>query len=278
MSTLDDVTLITIETHYHELAGRALQETIQRLPIKNVLTFSDRQLLSGVKNVPVAPIGSMRDYCDILLKGLWPFIETEFVIFAQWDAMVFDESNWTNDFLNYDYIGAVWPWQPQGQNVGNGGFSLRSAKLLQALRYPVIQLVETGPHGVQEDNYISIVHRNLLEQKFGISFAPAEVATQFSYELGDYSSSMAFHGFWNIVKFMPPDTVEFFVTKRPAGMFDSLHRAHHIIHALADSGYLDLLELCSAEIHASPEYNNLIHWLSQENFNNKAAAMAILEK
>jgi hypothetical protein len=278
MSTLDDVTLITIETHYHELAGRALQETMQRLPIKNILTFSDRQLLSGVKNVPVAPIGSMRDYCDILLKGLWPFVETEFVIFAQWDAMVFDETNWTDDFLQYDYIGAVWPWQPPGQNVGNGGFSLRSMKLLQALRYPVIQLVEDGPHGVQEDNYISIVHRNLLEQKFGIKFAPANVATQFSYELGDYSGSMAFHGFWNIIKFMPRDTVDFFVNKRPPGLFNGLHRAHHIIAAMAETDRVDLIESCAAEIQQSPDHANLVHWLSQENFNNKTATLELIDK
>ena len=279
MSTLEnDVTLITIETMYHDLAARALQETMQRLPIKNVLTFSDRQLLGGVKNVPVAPIGSITDYCDIMLKCLWPFIETEFVIFAQWDAMVFDESNWTDDFLQYDYIGAVWPWEPPGQNVGCGGFSLRSMKLLQALRYPVIQMTPQSRFGMlHEDAYIGVVHRQLLEQKFGINFAPQDVAARFSYELGDYSSSMSFHGFWNIIKFMPKDTVDFFVTKRPPNMFNELHRAHHNIVAMAETNRIDLVDLCAAEIQQSPDYNNLMHWLRQENFNNKSAVMAKID-
>ncbi len=277
MSSLNDVTLVTIETHYHDLAARALQETVKRLPVGRVVTFSDRELLPGAKNVPVTPIGSLRDYCDIMLKGFWPYIETEFIIFAQWDAMVHDGSQWSNDFLNYDYIGAIWPWRPPGQNVGNGGFSLRSMKLLQALRYPVIQMVEDSEHGVQEDNYIAIVHRQLLEQKFGIRFAPQSLAKQFSYELGAYESSMAFHGFWNVINFMPKDVVDFFVTNRPPGMFDELHRAHHIIVALATTDRLDLLEQCAEQIRTSTVQQNLYTWLSQENFEKKQQVLDLIK-
>jgi len=277
MSSLKDVTLVTIETHYHDLAARALEETVKRLPVGKVVTFSDRPLLAGATNVPTVPIKSMRDYCDIMLKGFWPFIDTEYIIFAQWDAMAFDSSQWTDDFLNYDYIGAVWPWQPPGQNVGNGGFSLRSMKLLQALRYPVIQLVENSEHGVQEDNYISIVHRQLLEQKFGIRFAPQEVAKKFSYELGPYEGSMAFHGFWNVINFMPNDVTDFFVTHRPPGMFDELHRAHHTIVALAVADRLDLLEQCADEIRSGKDYQNVYSWLSQETFDNKQAVLDLIK-
>lgn len=277
MSSLNDVTLVTIETHYHDLAARALEETVKRLPVGKVVTFSDRPLLAGATNIPTVPIKSMRDYCDIMLKGFWPFIDTEYIIFAQWDAMAFDSSMWTDDFLNYDYIGAIWPWRSPGQNVGNGGFSLRSMKLLQALRYPVIQMVEDSEHGVQEDNYISIVHRQLLEQKFGIRFAPQEVATQFSYELGPYNGSMAFHGFWNVINFMPNDVTDFFVTRRPPGMFDELHRAHHTIVALAVANRLDLLEQCADEIRSSPAHAQLYTWLSQENFDNKHGVLDLIK-
>lgn len=277
MSTIKDVTLVTIETHYHDLAARALEETVKRLPVGRVVTFSDRPLLAGAKNVPVTPINSMHDYCDIMLKGFWPYIETEYIIFAQWDAMVFDASQWTDDFLNYDYIGAIWPWRPPGQNVGNGGFSLRSMKLLQALRYPVIQMVENSEHGVQEDNYISIVHRQLLEQKFGIQFAPQELASRFSYELGPYSGSMAFHGFWNVINFMPNDVADFFVTHRPPGMFSELHRAHHTIVAMAVAERLDLLEQCADEIRNSPAYENLYAWLSQETFDNQQSVLDLIK-
>lgn len=277
MSSLSDVTLVTIETHYHDLAARALEETVKRLPVGKVVTFSDRALLAGATNIPTVPIKSLRDYCDIMLKSFWPFIDTEFIIFAQWDAMAFDPSMWTDDFLTYDYIGAIWPWRPPGQNVGNGGFSLRSMKLLQALRYPVIQMVEDSEHGVQEDNYISIVHRQLLEQKFGIRFAPQELAKQFSYELGPYEGSMAFHGFWNVINFMPKDVADFFVSHRPPGMFDELHRAHHTILAMAVADRLDLLEQCADEIRSSPVHAQLYTWLSNENFNKKQSVLDLIK-
>jgi hypothetical protein len=277
MSTINDVTLVTIETHYHALAGRALEETVNRIPFKNVVTFSDKPLLRGAKNIPTVPIPSIRDYCDIMLKSLWPFIETEFVIFAQWDAMVFDESKWTDDYLNYDYIGAIWPWEPPGQNVGCGGFSLRSMKLLQALRYPTIQMTTDSRFGLKhEDAYIGVVHRQLLEQKFDIKFAPQETAAQFSYELGPYADSMSFHGFWNIINFMPKSTVDYFVTNRPPGMFDELHRAHHTVEAMARTGRMDLLEQCADEIKTGKDYAQLVQWLSQENFENKQRTLELI--
>lgn len=279
MSSLNDVTLVTIETHYHDLASRALEECTKRLPFKKVVTFSDKPLLKGATNIPTVPIGSIRDYCDIMLKSFWPFIDTEFIVFAQWDAMVYDQTKWTNDFLNYDYIGAIWPWEPPGQNVGCGGFSLRSAKLLQALRYPVIQMTEGSRFGMKhEDAYIGVVHRQLLEQKFGIKFAPMDVASQFSYELGPYpaAGSMSFHGFWNIIKFMPKDVVDFFVTNRPPGMFDELHRAHHSVVALAATNRMDLLAQCADEIRAGADYEKLMQWLTQENFENKARTLELI--
>jgi 5'(3')-deoxyribonucleotidase len=273
MNKLDDVTLVTIETHYHDLAGRALEECVRRIPFRNVVTFSDREIFPGAKNVPVNNITSMRDYCDIMLKGMWPFIETSHMIFVQWDAMIREPNLWNDDFLNYDYIGAVWPWRPVGNNVGNGGFSLRSAKLLQALRHASIQLVPESEHGVQEDNYIAIQHRTLLEQHAGIKFAPQELAMQFSYELGDYPPAMAFHGFWNIINFMPYETATYFFTNRPPNMFSELHRAHHIIYALATQDRMDLFDTAVDEIRACKDYATLRQWLSQENFPNKDHVM-----
>jgi hypothetical protein len=200
------------------------------------------------------------------------------MIFAQWDAMVFDGSQWTDEFLEYDYIGAIWPWEPPGQNVGCGGFSLRSAKLLQALRDPMIQMTPESRFGMKhEDAYIGVVHRQYLEQKFGIRFAPPEVAAQFSYELGSYSKpSMSFHGFWNVIKFMPAATVDFFVTNRPPGMFNELHRCHHTIAAMAETGRVDLVELCADEIRAGADYAQVIVWLNNEDFPNKADVMSLI--
>jgi hypothetical protein len=275
--TINDVTLVTIETMYHDLAGRAMQETLDRVPFKHALVFSDREFLPGARHVKIQH-GNMFNYCNLLLKGLTEYVETKYIIFQQWDAMVHDGSRWTDDFLTCDYIGAVWPWRPPGQNVGNGGFSLRSKRLLEQLTASHIKLDPDGEHGVQEDNYIAIMHRPWLESQ-GMVFAMPGLANRFSIELSpDAGHAMAHHGFWNIVQFMPRSTVEFFISQAPENTWNELHRAHHTIVCLAGMDYLDLLETQAQRIQASPAYDQLMQWISNGDFPNKNAALQILQK
>jgi len=253
---LDNVTLVTMETMYHDLAKRAMEETLARLPFKNVLVLSDQDFLPGSTFVKIEH-GNMEQYCNILLKQLSQHINTSHMIFQQWDAMVHDGSQWTDEFLEYDYIGAPWPWRPEGQNVGNGGFSLRSKKLLDALQAPHIQMNLSGIHGVQEDNYICIEYRQELEAR-GIRYAPTDLANRFSMELHPYDGySMAHHGFWNIVRFMPKETVEYFITRAPKNTWNEPHRAHHTILMMSYAGYYDLLETQVDLIKASPAYDQI---------------------
>ncbi len=274
--TINDVTLVTIETMYHDLARRAMEETLHRVPFKNVLVFSDRDFLPGARHVQIQH-GDMLSYCNLLLKGLLPYIETEYIIFQQWDAMVHNGSKWDDLFLQHDYIGAVWPWRGPGQNVGNGGFSLRSRRLLQELQSPHIQLDPNSEHGVQEDNYIAIQHRPWLESR-GMVFAHPVIAERFAIELSqDGFDAMAHHGFWNIVQFMPKDTVEFFVQNAPDNTWNEVHRAHHTVVCLTALGYHELLESQAEKIKSSPIQQELYEWMSNEDFPNKQHALDLLK-
>ena len=60
---------------------------------------------------------------------LYKHINTDFCLVVQYDGKVSDPDLWNDDFLNYDYIGAAWT----DGYVGNGGFTLRSKKLYDAL-------------------------------------------------------------------------------------------------------------------------------------------------
>ena len=93
----------------------------------------------------------------------------------------------------YDYIGAVWPQFPETP-VGNGGFSLRSRRLLDAMQDPDAVIRHA------EDKCIAITNRRLLEGKHGIRFAPAEVAEQFSVERTPWHPAFGFHGFFNFAE------------------------------------------------------------------------------
>jgi len=66
-------------------------------------------------------------------------IDTQFTLVTQWDGYVINAEAWTEEFLDYDYIGARWigdvvkaAGSPPEYNVGNGGFSLRSDIFLGA--------------------------------------------------------------------------------------------------------------------------------------------------
>jgi hypothetical protein len=90
---------------------------------------------------------------------------------VQHDGYVLNGGAWTDDFLKYDYIGAPWG----GVNlVGNGGFSLRSRRLLEAC-----SRMDGEPH--PEDDFICRRHRKDLEN-LGMRFAPKELADRFAVE------------------------------------------------------------------------------------------------
>jgi hypothetical protein len=54
--------------------------------------------------------------------------DTDFVLSVQLDGFPTRPDLWSDDFLQFDYIGAPWPAELNPYRVGNSGFSLRSRK------------------------------------------------------------------------------------------------------------------------------------------------------
>ena len=87
---------------------------------------------------------------------------------------------------------------------------------------------------------------------------------------------MAHHGLWNVVQFMPKDVAEYFITNCPDNTWNELHRAHHTAVTLAGMNYLDLLATQAERIKASPTHKELMEWVAQEEFPNKAEFIKML--
>jgi hypothetical protein len=97
---------------------------------------------------------------------------------------------WQDQWMQYDYIGALWPL-PQDdfsfrdqdgniQRMGNGGFTLRSKKLLCVAKE--LDLEWKQYYGFyHEDGFFCCHHRKTYESA-GCKFAPIEVAAEFSHE------------------------------------------------------------------------------------------------
>jgi tetratricopeptide (TPR) repeat protein len=201
MLDLSGVTLCCIDTANPALALRALRRSTAGVRFARTLLLTDPvQATPDIDVRGIAPLASREAYSQFVLKALAQHIETAHVLLIQWDGYVLNPGAWRDEFLACDYIGAKWFWGERTARVGNGGFSLRSRKLLQALQDPRITL--TGA----EDETICRTFRPLLEQEHHIVFGTEAIADAFAFEAAyPVGKPFGFHGLYNFCRVMPPD-------------------------------------------------------------------------
>ena len=154
-----------------------------------------------VRVIDDAPIHTIEHYSRWICTELYKHVPTSHLLIFQWDGYVKNWRAWSDSWLAYDYIGAPW-WHDDGLNVGNGGFSLRTRRLME--------IVATDPAITRhhpEDEKICRHYRRHLEREHGIRFAPEEVARRFSIEgyrqpNRTHTTEFGFHG--RRVKFAEP--------------------------------------------------------------------------
>ena len=197
-----DFTYVIIDTLNPELSAYALRRSQETFAVKNVLIFSNDQTRWRENEIIKIPeIKNTADYNRVVFFELPKHLKTNYAIFIQYDGFVLSGSHFSEFFLHYDYIGAPWPHH-QEFNVGNGGFSLRSARLVNAVQAFIL------PDDLdnQEDLVICRYLRARLEDKFGLKFAPKNMAEKFSYEMRPVShQTFGFHGLWNLPSIMGLD-------------------------------------------------------------------------
>jgi hypothetical protein len=192
---LKDVTVCAIDSINLALTARALHLTMAQCEFSDAVLFSPIPVEGEFRTIVVDNLNSLADYQTFSVKRLPALIETPFVLVVQWDGYMINPGAWSTSFCEYDYIGARWPDFGDGMNVGNGGFCLRSRKLLAALNDPRF----TADGTISEDILICRTFRPALEREFGIRFAPDSVADQFSYEnIVPNQPTFGFHGFGNM--------------------------------------------------------------------------------
>jgi hypothetical protein len=227
---LETVSLVCVDTRRLRLAVVALQRCLQRIDFKECLLLgtgaASTPLPSPIRYVTIPPITNVADYSQFMLKEFGNYFTGSHALIAQWDGFVTHPECWDPRFLDYDYIGA--PWPALGGAVGNGGFSLRSRRLTDALRQVHIQ--EAQP----EDYCICISHRAQLETRFGIRFAPTDVARRFSWEAVEPPEpTFGMHGFFNF------------------------HRT------LGERGLMNYFDLCDSDLLRTVEARRLLKHLYQ---------------
>jgi hypothetical protein len=198
--SLPDVTLVAATSVAIAATARALAQSQQGVDFGGVLFLSDQAPPLGTQAEwrPIAPIASRSDYSRFMLRELARHLTTSHVLCVQWDGYVLDPMRWNPAFLDHDYLGAPWPQFADGMRVGNGGFSLRSRRLVDACA--ALPLTKEA-----EDVAICRTYRPMLEERFALRFAPEEVARHFAYERTmPTGEEFGFHGALNMLELIAP--------------------------------------------------------------------------
>jgi hypothetical protein len=263
MGAFSNVTIVNVDGRHGDHHGTqlALVHSARELPGARAMLLSpDRpsNLLDGIEHIPIEPFGYF-EYGLFVIYALHTFIPTDFALLVQDDGWVLDGRNWRDDFFNFDYIGApihiarmattggykyanhfLWEHFLDDPAVSiefvmNGGFSLRSKKLLStpstaALPYvlPPMSHMQGPPYGMRwrshshlEDVHLCFDMRTKLEA-LGIKYAPLDVARMFAFEhlshrlhVGlDLMQILGHHSKVRKMKSIDPLCVDFRLTER----------------------------------------------------------------
>lgn len=150
---------------------------------------------STVCSARAVQCGSTNEFNTRFVGGNVDDFDSDFVLLIESDASVVRPSAWTDEFLEYDYIGAPWnlgmKWQADWSKrageprtrtlVGNSGFSLRSRRFCEACSKLCRQYRRSSDGNC--DAYVCITMAGRLRD-MGMKFAPVGLADKFSIEDG----------------------------------------------------------------------------------------------
>lgn len=209
---LPDVTLVMLETREHELARMAIEDCLDKVEFGKVLILTDRMLEFSSLTLShgvyptfqaVDDFSSKLGWCQSMWNDVPPLLDTSHALLIQWDSWVCDVSQWSDEFLEYDYVGAPW-WYKDGLNVGNSGFCLTTTRLRRYLRANAIEYPCVSE---AEDDLLSRKYRPRLQDR-GFNWAPEKLAHKFAFECcrpDPEWRSFGFHGMFNWGEVLPPD-------------------------------------------------------------------------
>lgn len=231
------ITIANIGNSNHELMEFSINKTLDSIPhISEVSVVSNKKLniSRDYRYFQIPDTFNLLDYSNFCIKHVNSVVDTEFVLINQYDGIATNPSAWTDEFLEYDYVGSLShpnhpPVQGSLRSSGfykdfqytnwftcGGGLSLRSKKLLTILQNDDKIKTINYKEGydtplVSEDLVITLLNKEYLEKEHGIRFAPVELGIKFCAEvMTGYTNALGFHGWYNAPLYLTEDECLFF--------------------------------------------------------------------
>lgn len=157
---LPNVTCIVADGVNAQRAARVLDICTSKVDFAAVKLLTHLPVDSPYR-VEIMPLKSLIAYSIFCLTELYKHFETSHVLIVQRDGWILNPQTWSPDWLNYDYCA---PLFVQHEDVGSGGFSLRSKRIMEAAanRFPKWDGTDEHAHKIQEqvrcyeDGYLSM--------------------------------------------------------------------------------------------------------------------------
>jgi hypothetical protein len=192
MKNLKDITLLAL------CCDNRVEGTINALKIcMSYFDFGSVKYLSDSKpdNLPsdikweyIPKIENIHSYDVFAFENMYKHVSTSHALICQDHAYIIDASQWSDDWLQWDYLGAIWPIKPEyvsvstGEQirVGNGGFSLRSKRLLSLPSQLGLKTVYDRGFSCDDGLFCSYYRKTFLDH--GIKYPDVHTAARFSFE------------------------------------------------------------------------------------------------
>ena len=177
MKHLPNVTLITVDCLHLE-RSKAAADICQ----KN-FNFAKVVILSSIPDTDprVVSIPEIKDgkiYSLFYIKEMYKYVNTPLALTFHHDGFIANPEAWEDEFLKYDYLGSPWRHPNAPTAGGNGGFAIRSRRLLE---YISKNMEKIGGPIEPEDAWTCRYARPFLEKE-GMTFAPRELGMRWSKE------------------------------------------------------------------------------------------------
>jgi hypothetical protein len=193
-----DIDLITVNCDKVDEGIKTLNYCSKNIEFNNIFLLTHKEVSGNFNLIKINKNKDIVDYNNQMVQ-LHKLVKSEYCLIVQHDGHILNHRNWSNQFFDYDYIGAPWPnseswkkrWIKYPENiknniyknidhnrVGNGGFSLRSKRYLD---YCSTFEPDFLKHGVPEDIFLNLVNYEKAKDS-GMKYPDVKTAIKFSYE------------------------------------------------------------------------------------------------
>ena len=189
---LPDVTLIAATSSEVDAAQVSMRISLHNIKFgasKLLCPSPPDKKYPDIDYISIPPLNNVDDYNEMIFQHLHKYFKTSHCLIVQADSFVVNSDLWKDEFLKYDYIGGPWPNEIKinpnlildlkKNPVGNGGFSLRSRKLVETTAEINFKSLNF-PMKAEDVVICYYLYERMIDKN--IVFAPPKLAAQFSME------------------------------------------------------------------------------------------------